>query len=241
MARITIEAAIETVEDAVAATEGGADRLELCAALDLGGLTPTLGQVEAVRAVTTLPMVVMLRPRGGHFVYSTAELDIIAKDFKHLSGTKPIGYVVGILNPDGTIHEDALRDVIARAAGTPIVFHRAFDRTPHHLKALDTLIELGVTRVLTSGGATTALEGSPRLAKLVEHAAGRIQILPCGRVRAVDAANIIQITGAKQLHGSFAVPSVEDERAGLRGYQGRTETSADEVRAVRRAVDTSRF
>ena len=237
MARIAIEAAIETVEDALAATEGGADRLELCAALDLGGLTPTLGQVQAVRAATTLPMVVMLRPRGGHFVYTAHELGILAKDMKHLAATKPIGFVVGILNPDGTIHETALRDLIAQANGTPVVFHRAFDRTPHHLKALDTLIALGVTRILTSGGATTALAGSPRLAKLVEHAAGRIQILPCGRVRAADAATIVQVTGAKQLHGSFAVPAVEDERAGLRGYQTRSATSVDEVRAVRTAVD----
>jgi len=240
MARITIEAAVETVEDAIAAAEGGADRLELCAALDLGGLTPTLGQVEAVRAATTLPMVVMLRPRGGHFVYTQSELDIMARDMKHLSATKPIGYVVGILNPDGTIHEGAMRDLIAQANGTPVVFHRAFDRTPHHLKALNTLIELNVTRILTSGGQTTALAGSSRLAKLVEHAAGRIQILPCGRVRAADAANILQITGAKQLHGSFAVPVIEDERAGMRGYQGRSETSADEVRAVRKAVDAQR-
>ena len=237
MPRITIEAAIETVEDAIAATEGGADRLELCAALDLGGLTPTMGQIEAVRAVTTLPLVLMLRSRGGHFVYTTHELGIIAKDLKHLAATKPIGYVVGILNPDGTIHLDAMRDLIAQADGTPVVFHRAFDRTPHHLKALDTLIELGVTRVLTSGGQPTALAGSPRLAKLVEHAAGRMQILPCGRVRAADAVSILQVTGAKQLHGSFAVPAIEDERAGLRGYQGRSVTSADEVRAVREAVD----
>jgi copper homeostasis protein len=235
--RVLIEAAVETVEDAQAAADGGADRLELCAALDLGGLTPTLGLLAEVRAVTQLPVVVMLRPRGGDFVYTPAECRVMKRDLEAFRPHKVAGFVLGVLDESGRVHEAACRELVGLAAGVPVVFHRAFDRTPDPIAALETVIALGFARILTSGREATGLAGSPTIRKLREVAGGRIEILPCGRVTAKTAADILSETGCDQLHGSFAEAIPEPAAPGRRGYASRSRTSAAEVEAVRVAVD----
>ena len=236
MTRITIEAAVETIDDAEAATKGGADRLELCAALDLGGLTPTLGTLAEVRAVSQLPVVVMIRPRGGDFVYDDRELRVMARDLEAFLPHRPAAFVLGVLDASGRVNEAACRRLVGRAAGVPVVFHRAFDRTPDPIAALETCIDLGFARVLTSGREATGLAGSPAVRKLADAAAGRIELLPCGRVTAASAVEILRVTGCTQLHGSFAAPVPESGERGRRGYAQRCATSEAEVAAVRVAV-----
>ena len=237
MTRILIEAAVETVDDAEAATKGGADRLELCAALDLGGLTPTLGMLHEVRAVSGLPVVVMIRSRGGDFVYDEREVRVMARDLEAFLPHKPAGFVLGVLDKSGRVNDAACEELLKRAAGVPVVFHRAFDRTPDPLAALETCVELGFARILTSGREATGLAGSPAIRKLRDAAAGRVEILPCGRLNAKNAADVLGVTGCTQLHGAFAEPVPESGERGRRGYAQRCRTCEAEVAATRGAVD----
>ncbi len=220
MRRITLEVCVETVADAVAAERGGADRLELCSALDLGGLTPTLGMYLAVREAVRRPVVVMLRQRAGGFAYTADELNVMLRDQELFRPYRPDGFVLGPLLPDGTVDREATARLRAGCGDAESVFHRAFDETADD--ALETLIELNVTRVLTSGGAETAVLGAERIARTVRATAGRVQVLACGKVNAATAATVLNATGCDQLHGAFRV-------------NGRT--SQEAVAAARRAID----
>jgi copper homeostasis protein len=237
--RVLIEVAAESVEDAVAAEGGGADRIELCAALDLGGLTPSIGAYQEVRAATGLPVFVMIRPRPGDFVYSPYELRVMARDLDAFRPLKPDGFVFGALVADGSVDIASVGHLVARAGGLPCVFHRAFDRVPRVGEALEQLIAAGFTRVLTSGREATALAGAGEIARIVKRAAGRIEVLPCGRIRAKDAAEVVRLTGCNQVHGSFARPLRLPDERGYRGYAERVGTGRDEVAAARQALDES--
>lgn len=236
--RILIEVAIETVEDALAAERGGADRLELCAALDLGGLTPSLGAFHEIRDRVSLPICVMIRPRPGDFVYDDADFRVMLRDIAHFLPHEPAAFVFGLLRPDGRVDDGPCVELVSRAGPVPCVFHRAFDRVPDQAATLATIRDLGFRRVLTSGQAATALEGSPRIATLMRQAAGRIEILPCGKVRAKDVESVVRVTKCNQVHGSFAEPMPLGEGRGYRGYQQRSRTSAEEVAATRAVLDT---
>ena len=234
--RITLEVCVESVEDARAAERGGADRLELCSALDLGGLTPSLGLYQAVRAAVRLPIVVMLRPRGGDFVYSDFELDVMRRDLELFLPHQPDGFVFGPLLPDGRVNGDAAGKLRQLCGTRQTVFHLAFDRTPKLVDAIDELVRLSFTRVLTSGREQTATAGVEKIKKVMSHAAGRIEILPCGKVRAENAVAILEGTGCTQLHGSFAEAVPASDERGHRGYDGRSRTGGDAVLATRRAI-----
>jgi copper homeostasis protein len=235
--RILIEAAIESPDDARAAEAGGADRLELCAALDLGGLTPSLGAFQEVAACSRLPVVVMIRPRPGDFVYSDADVRVMLRDVEAFRPLNPAGFVFGCLAADGRVHTDHSRRLVSAGGGAACVFHRAFDRAPDPMAALDTLGELGFARVLTSGGADTATAGSVNIAAAVKRAGPRLTVLPCGRVRADSAVTVVQATGCTQVHGSFAEAVPVGRDRGVRGYPSRSRTSQDEVAACREALD----
>jgi copper homeostasis protein len=216
--RVLLEVCVETVADAVAAERGGADRLELCSALDLGGLTPTLGMYLSVREAVHLPVVVMLRPRAGGFVYTADELVVMLRDQELFRSYRPDGFVFGPLLPDGTVDCESTTRLRAGCGDTEAVFHRAFDETADPDRAVEELIERNVTRILTSGGAETATLGAERIARTVQAAAGRIQVLACGKMNAATAAAVLDVTGCDQLHGSFRVNSqtVEDSVAAAR-------------------------
>jgi copper homeostasis protein len=220
--RITLEVAVETVADAEVATASGADRLELCAALDAGGLTPTPETFQAVRAAVKLPIVVMIRPRPGDFLYSPEELSQMRDNVERFVGLGADGFVFGPLTWDGRIDTDALAELVRAAALRETAFHRAFDHVKEPAEALESLVELGVTRLLTSGPHATAAEGIPFLKALIERAAGRICAMPGGGVKPASARTILDGTGCTQLHGRFAV-------------DGRTDGPT--VAAVRAAVD----
>lgn len=238
MRRILVEVAVETPEDAAFAEGGGADRLELCSALDLGGLTPTLGTFFEVASVRQLPVVVMLRPRGGDFVYTAAEFRAMGRDLDSFLPYRPAGFVFGILRPDGRIDRDRCAELRQRAGAVPCVFHRAFDRTPDLAESLEELVALGFRRVLTSGRETTALAGAKKIAEVVKQAAGRIEVLPCGQVRSKTVAEVVRVTKCDQVHGSFALPMIPEDSRGHRGYPARMRTNSDEVRAVLDALVT---
>jgi copper homeostasis protein len=233
---LQLEVCVETVEDAAAATAGGADRLELCSALDLGGLTPSAGLYQEVRA-TALPVWVMIRPRPGDFVYSAADIAVMARDIELFRKLAPAGFVFGVLDADGSVNREACRLLLEKCADAPAVFHRAFDRTPSRSQALKAVIELGFCRILTSGGEETALEGARLIGRLKGRAAGRIEVLPCGRVRASHLAELLAATGCDQIHGSFSEPAPVGEENGFRGYPPRYRVSRELVAAARAELD----
>lgn len=233
MGHVVIEAAVESVADAVAAARGGADRLGLCAALDLGGLTPSLGAFLEVRAAAALPVVVTVRPRPGDFVMDDDEVRVMARDIDAFRPHRPAGFVFGCLSADGLVNADQCRRLMDAAGGVPCVFHRAFDRCPYPSGAVDTLADLGFLRLLTSGREDTALAGAAGIAATRTHAAGRVQVLPCGRVRADTVADLVRLTGCDQVHGSFAGPRMPQKGRGFRGYPAVRRTNADEVAATR--------
>jgi len=197
---ITIEAAVESVESAVAAEGEGAGRIELCANLGVGGTTPTADLIAAVLEKTQLPVFVMIRPRGGSFVYSTAEIAEMTRDIERARTMGIGGLVTGVLEPDGGVDVDRTRSLVESAAGLPVTFHRAFDRVRNLPDALEQLVEIGVTRVLTSGGAPTAVDGASAIAALVAQARGRIVILAGGGVREHNVRDIVAQTGVGEVH-----------------------------------------
>lgn len=234
--RVLIEAAVESVADARAAAEGGADRLELCAALDLGGLTPSLGAYLEVRAAVPLPTVVMIRPRPGDFVADDDEVRVMARDMEQFRPHQPAGFVFGCLDKSGRVHLDHCRRLVEAAGGVPCVFHRAFDRCPDWVAAVDALGDLGFTRLLTSGREEVALKGATVIGAVRYHAGDRVEVLPCGRVRSDTVAELVRLTGCTQVHGSFATPKPVKDGRGHRGYQPISVTDPAEVGAVRAAL-----
>ena len=177
-----IEICLESVESVVAAQKGGADRVELCSDLFEGGLTPTLGTFTVARKLaSTIKINVMIRPRGGDFCYSDEEFEVMKEDLISLKNAGADGIVFGILTPEGDIDEERTRALVALASPLPVTFHRAFDMSKDAFKSLETLIDLGVKRILTSGLEPTVMEGLPLLTELVKKADDRIIIMPgCG-------------------------------------------------------------
>ncbi|MFN0134636.1 MAG: copper homeostasis protein CutC [Phycisphaerae bacterium] len=223
-----LEIAVDSLADVKAATAGGADRLEVCAALDLGGLTPTVGLLHSTAESCALPMVAMVRPRGGGFVHSLDELRVMARDIAVMFEHGAAAVIFGVITESREIDIESCRRLIDACDGRPAVFHRAFDRTTDLPRSLDALIELGFGRVLTSGGAPTAIDGATTLAELRRSAADRIEILPGGGVRSSNAAAIITATGCDQLHTSGRV-TVEKNEPPV--------ASAAELRAIREVLD----
>ena len=178
-----VEACVDSVESAQAAEGGGAGRLELCDALFDGGTTPSAGMIAACREHVSIPLFVIIRPRGGGFVYSEPELDVMRRDIVAARGLGADGVVIGVLRADGTVNDEQTRALVDVAGDLSVTFHRAFDFAPDLGRALETIIDSGVTRVLSSGGAPTAREGVPTLAALVRQAGDRLVVMAGGSVR----------------------------------------------------------
>jgi copper homeostasis protein len=221
--RVTVEICIASVDDAVAAAGGGADRVELNAALEVGGLTPSLGTLLEVRSAVSLPVIAMARPRPGGFCYSGAEFRTLRRDVDVALDHGADGVAFGLLTPDGRVDVRQCRQVVEQVGSRPggrfqgAVFHRAFDFTPDPLEALDTLIDLGIQRVMTSGQRRTAVEGADLIAALVRRAAGRIEILPAGGIRPGNAAALLARTGCDQLHASLRERRADESLHASRG------------------------
>ena len=172
--RVKVEICVGDVASAIAAEAGGADRVELCDNLAVGGTTPSAGTIAESCRRLSIPVHVLIRPRGGDFVYSEPEFAVMRRDIEMAKALGAAGVVLGVLTPEAAIDRDQTASLIALARPLAVTFHKAFDQTRDPLEALETLIALGVDRVLTSGGRPTALEGVETLANLVDRAGGRI-------------------------------------------------------------------
>lgn len=197
---VTIEICVEGVDGLIAAQNAGADRVELCASLIEGGLTPSFGVVSTALSVATVPFHVIVRPRGGDFLYSEAEHLSMLLDVSMLKDLGVKGVVIGCLTADGKIDEVRMAELVAAARPMSVTCHRAFDMTVDPVEALEALIRCGIDRVLTSGQRNTGIEGIPVLKAAVEQAKGRIIIMGCGELDAGNIAQVRDATGLTELH-----------------------------------------
>ncbi len=245
--RVLLEICIDSVESALAAQAGGADRVELCSALFEGGLTPSAGLLETVRERVRIGVAAMIRPRGGDFCYSDDEFAVMKRD---LATAKRLGadlIVLGLLNPDGTVDHERTRELIALARPLPVTYHRAFDMARDPFEALDTLLDLGVERLLTSGQERTAVEGLDLISELVRRAGDRIIVMPGGGVTERNLRKILNHTGAREIHGSASGTresrmTFRNTRVAMGGQVGPPEyamklANPDRVRAFRALAD----
>ncbi len=212
---IAVEVCLDDLDGISVAERAGAHRVELCGSLGNGGTTPSIGTVAvALRTADRIGINVLVRQRAGDFVYSAAEVDAMVEDIRAMRALPNphnvrLGFVVGALNPDGTIDLESTRRMVEASGDAAVTFHKAFDQTSDLTAALDQLIELGVTRILTSGGAATALEGAEKLAELVGRSNGRAIILAGGGVRPANVAELVRRTGVTEVHlrAAESVPS----------------------------------
>lgn len=196
----TIEVCVESLYSARVAQEQGADRVELCAALTEGGITPSMGMVKIVRDALQIAVNVIVRPRRGDFCYSDEEFECMKQDIIFLRTMGIDGLVFGILTPDGNIDVPRMRKLITLARPLSVTVHRAFDAVCDPMKALEDCISLGADRILTSGLATKAEEAIDMLTLLVKKAEGRISIMPGSGVNDCNIVPILSQTGAHEIH-----------------------------------------
>jgi copper homeostasis protein len=206
--RVLIEACVDAIDAAMQAEWGGADRIELCGELLQGGVTPSHGLIEAVWDQVSIPLFVLIRPRSGDFLYTSDELDIMERDIRIARSLHVDGIVAGALTTEGDVDVTAMRCILDAARPMEVTFHRAFDFTRDQDAALDALLELEVDRVLTSGGASTALQGAETLARLNLRAGGDLTVMAGGSIE------VVRRTGVREVHlrGAERVPSAMRHR-----------------------------
>lgn len=197
---ILVEACVDSVASSLAAERGGARRLELCGALFDGGTTPSAGMIAACKTAVSIPVYVMIRPRGGGFVYSDAEREVMRRDVAIAQEVGADGVVIGGLRLDGVVDLALVRSLVEAARDLPVTFHRAFDLAPDLEPALESLITAGVKRVLSSGGAATAADGATILAALVRRAGERIVVIAGGGVREENVRTLVSVSGVREVH-----------------------------------------
>jgi len=200
MARVLLEICCGSLDDALEAGAGGADRVELCSSLFHGGLTPSFGSLVEAKKRLDIPVIFMARPRGGGFCYTEPEMAAMERDAEMAVAQGADGVVFGILTEDGRVDRARTKRLRDLLGSREAVFHRAFDVTPDPFQALDELVDLGITRILTSGQCDTVMEGLPLIAKLVEYAGDRIQIMPGGGIKPYHFDEVISRTGFGQVH-----------------------------------------
>ncbi|GHT04249.1 copper homeostasis protein CutC [Bacteroidia bacterium] len=201
-----LEICIDSVQGALIAKSSGAYRVELCSNLLEGGITPSFGMVQEVCLFADdLKVYTLIRPRGGDFLYSDEEFEIMQTDICSCGENGCDGVVIGMLNADGTVDKERCRELIETAKGYDmgVTFHRAFDRSNDLFQAMEDVIEIGCERILTSGGYDNAIEGKDVLRQLIEKAGQRIIIMPGAGVTPENAKELIQYTGLQELHGTF--------------------------------------
>ena len=197
-----LEICAETPQACLAAGEGGADRLELCSALVVGGLTPSHGLIREAMETAQVPVYVLLRPRGGDFLYSEQEFRVICRDLENAGALGAAGFVAGMLLEDGSPDVPRMSRLVAMAGSLEVTFHRAFDRAANRSASLEKVIDTGCRRLLTSGGAPSAPEGLDELTRLCRQAKDRIRIAAGGGVNLQTAGAILN-AAAVDLHASL--------------------------------------
>ena len=223
-----VEVCAASVEVALAAQRAGADRIELNVGLELDGLTPTPGLVKHVLEVVEIPVIAMVRPRGGHFVYSDSEWSIMMEDARWLLEAGAAGLAFGCLQSDGQLNLSQLAQLCDLASDSQLVMHRAFDELSDPKSAMDRLAEMGVCRVMSSGQSEKAIEGSDHLSHLVDGAPKGIQVLPASGIGEENVLELVQKTGVLQIHGTFGTADLEDQES----MESRIRAVIDLVRSV---------
>ena len=247
MENVKFEICSGSLQSALNAQEAGAHRVELCSALSLGGLTPSYGFIELARKRLKIDVNVLIRPRQGDFLYDSDEVAVMIRDIIACAQMGVDGVVIGALDPFGNVDVDACRAMVAVAKhhGMSVTFHRAIDRACNIMAALEDVISVGADRVLSSGGKPTSLEGLETLAQMNAAAAGRVIIMPGGGVNAENIRQILEGTGAQEIHfsGSQTIQSEMVYREGvsftpdsLGGDFTRTESSAEKIRQMIQAA-----
>lgn len=216
---IFIEAAVESIGGALAADAEGVDRLELCGSLHDGGLTPSAGLMRCALESVTKPIHVFIRPRTGNFVYDRHDVAVMLGDIHDAGAAGAPGVVFGALTADGRIDREIMSELMAAARPMTVGCHRAFDQVSDQTAALETLIDLGIAVVLTSGGAACAVDGASRLRQLVDQARGRIDILAGGGITPSNVVELVERSGVRHVHGKAF--------AGLRAAARRLERHAE--------------
>lgn len=204
---VIFEICVDSVAGVREAKRAGAQRVELCANLLEGGTTPSLGLMRQARSVSGIKMHVIIRPRGGDFLFDDDEFAAMEADIEAAKAEGADGVVIGLLKADGSIDEERTATLIARARPMAVTFHRAFDMTPDAFAALETLIKLGVDRVLTSGQEASVLEGLPLIGELVQRAGDRIIIMPGGGITARNAGRIATAVKLQEIHFAALEPA----------------------------------
>jgi copper homeostasis protein len=202
---IKVEICVGDVESGLAAEAGGAHRVELCDNLSVGGTTPSAGAIAACCQRLSIPVHVLIRPRAGDFVYSDLEMEVMRLDIQAAKDLGAAGVVLGVLKPDATIDGERTAELSALARPLAVTFHKAFDQVRSLLEALDRLIELGVERVLSSGGRPTALEGVENLGRLVARADGRLVVMAGGRIDRRSLTQVVRRGSVREVHLGSAV------------------------------------
>ena len=262
---VLIEVCVDSVPSALAAQRGGAARVELCSGLAEGGLTPSSGLISAVRDSISIALHVIIRPRGGDFLYEDHELDIMRRDIALCKQLGVDGVVLGILHPDGSVNIEQTREIVTLARPMSLAFHRAFDMTNNLSRALEDLVSAGVDRVLTSGGEQRCMDALDVLAQLVnqsrtagasgteksaesrdENPLDRIIVMAGGGIRSENAATIVSRTGAREIHVGmstvfesamkFRNPRVTFGKPLASEYQ-RSQVVEEAIRNLRRALE----
>lgn len=228
--RPLLEVCVESFQDAINAVEAGADRIEYCSALALGGLTPSPGAMERISDIPA-PCMVMIRPRPGNFRYDAAECAIMKREIALARDGGAAGVVFGACDHAGNLDVAALRDLIAACDGLQTTLHRVFDELSDLSAGLEQAIDLGFDRILTSGGAPDAMTGRNAIANLITQARDRIVILPGAGVSATNAGDILHVTRADELHASCKSGGSSSVR-----NQGRVCVDPDRVRALKEAM-----
>ena len=241
-----IEACVDAIDAALEAERGGAGRLELCGELLQGGVTPSAGLIGAVRDRVKIPLFVLTRPRTGDFLYTADECDVMLRDIGLAKSLGADGVVIGALAANGDVDIATTRALLDAARPMQVTFHRAFDFARDQDVAMETLLSLGIDRVLTSGGASSALEGASALKRLVERAGENMMILAGGSITASNVAEVVRLSGVREVHlrAAVRVESVMTHRHGgvsltrpqVPSDYERVVASAEEVRRVAAAL-----
>jgi copper homeostasis protein len=205
LAAILLEVSVDNPAGFKAAVAGGADRIELCSSLSLGGLTPSPG-LMALAASSSCPSRAMIRPRAGGFTYSEDEIDVMRRDIDAVRAAGLAGVVIGANLPSGLLDEPVLARLTQHAAGLEVALHRSIDLTPEPLAAVELARELGIHTILTSGGCTNALDGAETIVALTRHAGGHLEILAGAGLNPDNVARFIEMTGVRAVHSSCSMP-----------------------------------
>lgn len=229
---IQLEVCVDSVESARAAQDGGAARIELCSSLAEGGITPSAGLIAMVRRNVRIAVHVLIRPRSGDFCYTDDEFEVMQRDILLARQLGANGVALGILDLDGNVDVARTRSLVERAAPMQVTFHRAFDCALAPMEALQAVLQTGAIRILTSGGAASAEEGSAVLRDLVAEAGSRAVIMASGRVRENNIANLLRTTGIREVHANLAAPVPTPVRVWNSALLPGSSSASSDVRSV---------